>query len=625
MSILDFEPSLSLMPSFSFRNILSSDEAELGPSATAGDDGRVGQAPDSPNRSGGEVGRLSEGRHRRILASELLPYIPKAIAAQSGIPMERELLVPLPADGSLDVKLSALYQSCPELFAAEITPLNDSVVTLPPRLGGDGEHEGFALVLKKPSLLGGFDAPEANPFRAPFEGSAKDAPGALPAIDGAASTSSEKHSPLLDNPANPEKGSAKQQEGFDLTFAPFYTPVKAIPVNEASEKEKGTGFFGFTEGPPATKPESSKPSADFPDSGDFETIFSAAAKFDAAVAIPSAEPEDPARESKVPETLEKPEGTWGAMFSGSAFEEEGKARECSPGSFEGAPFDNIGELLEQGAAPATGFATVGFEASAAPSRSDAGVSPAAKVEDLSGFAFAAGLSDFAPASAETPAIAKFSAPKPANPPTAGQGGESSESAPADPFAAFLPRPEATAVDIDEPPAAQPAAAGPQGEASPGPAQVFAPSPVFAPIEVPSETASAASGEEDDELRDLELRAIFSTSEHFTLSLVARHVVGLPGISSCSLSTPAELVQASRREDNRLGGEAREMVSTLRKLATLTGLNEARTFTLQTDRGVLSLFLEGEHCVMVQQETAAFEPGVREKLILVARSLVKLHK
>jgi len=142
---------------------------------------------------------------------------------------------------------------------------------------------------------------------------------------------------------------------------------------------------------------------------------------------------------------------------------------------------------------------------------------------------------------------------------------------------------------------------------------------------PARSASPAPTEIGSDLRDLELRAIFSTGESFTLSIVARRVVGLPGIISCSRSTPGKLVQASKSDEGRLGNEAREMVTTLRSLAKLTGLPEARTFTLHTDRGIVSLFLEGECCVMVHHESAAFEPGVREKLILVARSLINLEE
>jgi len=133
------------------------------------------------------------------------------------------------------------------------------------------------------------------------------------------------------------------------------------------------------------------------------------------------------------------------------------------------------------------------------------------------------------------------------------------------------------------------------------------------------------GEVSFDMRDLELRAIFSTSEAFTLSAVARRVAGLPGIDGCSLSTPGKLVQVSGSEEGGIGGEAREMVATLSSLTRLTGLPEARNFTIHTDRGLVSLFLEGECCVVVRHAAPAFEPGVREKLILVARSLIHLEE
>ncbi|MCB1204649.1 MAG: hypothetical protein KDN18_10345 [Verrucomicrobiae bacterium] len=163
---------------------------------------------------------------------------------------------------------------------------------------------------------------------------------------------------------------------------------------------------------------------------------------------------------------------------------------------------------------------------------------------------------------------------------------------------------------------------------PAPAQAIEEtSPVSEPVPVvqpQSQPEPVTESGEGTDLRDLEFRAIFSTSETFTLSMLARKIVSLPGIASCSLSTPGKLVQASRREENRLGNQAREMVETLRSLAKLTGLPEAKTFTLQTDRGIVSLFLEGDHCVCVNQEGPAFEAGVREKLILIARCIHRLR-
>jgi hypothetical protein len=135
---------------------------------------------------------------------------------------------------------------------------------------------------------------------------------------------------------------------------------------------------------------------------------------------------------------------------------------------------------------------------------------------------------------------------------------------------------------------------------------------------------AMQEDSDISLRDLELRAIFSTDENFTLSAVAKKVVGLEGIEGCALATKTKLVQASKTEQSRLGSEAREMIGTIRNLAKLTGLPEARSFTLHADRGTVSIFLEGDCCVTVNHSSSEFRPGVKEKLILIARSIHKLE-
>ncbi|MEM9017962.1 MAG: hypothetical protein AAGC68_13190, partial [Verrucomicrobiota bacterium] len=129
------------------------------------------------------------------------------------------------------------------------------------------------------------------------------------------------------------------------------------------------------------------------------------------------------------------------------------------------------------------------------------------------------------------------------------------------------------------------------------------------------------GSEDE--RFLELRAIFSTDEDFSLSKVARRVSQLEGVSGCALATPVKLVQASTSEESRLGDEAREMVGTVRNLAKLTGLPGAKTFTIETDQGTVSLFLEADCCLAINHDKTVFGPGVREKLILITRSLHKL--
>lgn len=713
--------------SFSFRNIFSPDDSEFGnvpDSKGAGGLSSPGAMPQGRGNLSGEP--PVAGPSQTFLVSELLPYIPKAIAAQSGIPMTKEVRVPVPADGSLDVRLSSLYQICPELFAAEITPLNDSMVTLPPRLGATPETPSAAVgqILTKPSPTGSgdFDA-SANPFWSPVVTGSAAHPSATPPFPipekpaaSAGSTaafswstpSSPKENPFSAEPAPAAKetsvswipplpGAPKIAGGFDGPA----TPVAGGGAGSGSAvlpRTPSSGFVGFSEAPPA-KGEGGAvagPSLKNHPEGQevFSTLFSKQAEADAMIPYPG----NPAFAGAAPPSKpSEPEGVWGAMFSGAGFGED------EAGTNAADPFESIGNLLNPAkpAAPAaetlagrsaTGDAFSGFEPSAAPVPAQTGTGPDPD------FAFAAGFTAFAPASAEEPKKQHIADAMSADP-FAGLAGPSVEpTVPASSmnpvssaFAPFQTVPPIEALPGMDPsfpaqgfgaPATAPEAVqaspdhlsvprGAAGNESPSPAAPFAsftpvnehpvappvPEVLAAPVatavpevrEEPVVRGAMAATEEvvpvfeshpapavpvpsappceaiEDELRDLELRAIFSTSEVFTFSKVARKVVGLPGINSCSLSAPGKLIQASRREESRLGNEAREMVATLRSLAKLTGLPEARTFTLQTDRGIVSLFLEGDCCVTVHHDSPVFQPGVREKLILVARSLAKLRE
>ncbi|HRQ89292.1 MAG TPA: hypothetical protein PLA50_10870 [Bacteroidia bacterium] len=414
----------------------------------------------------------------------------------------------------------------------------------------------------------------------------------------------------------------------------------------------GSGFSKPGE-PAVTSPESKADDSGFPaaaftgnpfeSSGSFSTLFSKTAKEDEAIPFPT-----PATEAQPSAAASESEGVWGALFSGTALseEEETEAGRPEADKADHAGFESIGNLLKQGAPPAAP------ETVAKPEAIEANADPFASPFDHAG-AFAAGFSAFSPASAEAPKKgAEFRAAEeilqPAMP--AAPEAKATEPAPTDISAPTEPMNTSFTAPVAEPrPAASPVAetapfAMPAGFGEPTakaetPAEpvketVAESAPASAWPTTPESEAAPASAVEaaapsapaaDDDLRDLELRAIFSTSESFTLSKVARKVVALSGINSCSLSTPVKLVQASRREENRLGDESREMVSTLRSLAKLTGMTEARTFTLQTDRGIVSLFLEGECCVTVHHDATAFGPGVREKLILIARSIGKLRE
>ncbi|MDH4409035.1 MAG: hypothetical protein QE273_05400 [Verrucomicrobiales bacterium] len=547
--------------------------------------------------------------------SELLPLIPTAIVAPSGIPMEKEISVPFSADGSLDVKLTALYQICPELFATEITPLNDSVITLPPRVGATilvgTESASFAA-----SSI--FFKPEGN-----SEGGGNAFWSPVTPLKASSATS-----PAASNPFAAEAGAPKN------AFAPpaettgpdsgkmaggFQEPAGALVGNAFSagsvamvgshETHPVSGFFGFGVSPTAkNEGETASGGNPFESEKGFATLFSKQAEQDAAIPHPAA----PIVEAgNGPE----PEGGWGAMFR----------REVKEEPVEVVPdFDSIGNLLNQAKKPqepqgfsipsvdlttssatgADGFSAglTGFSEKVEPVRqgNEGSAKPSEAIGVLVGDEKSTAMA--AEAAGRSPASG---------------AGENAD-----------PEPVLTEADFAAVEAVFAAAAAPVEAVAETPVmEIAAPAPkvvVEAPVVPPAVATPAVPAGDDDELRDLEMRAIFSTSERFNLPMVARKVVALPGINSCSLSTSFKIVHASRSDETRLGNEAREMIATLRSLAKLTGLPEARTFTLQTDRGIVSLFLEGDCCVSVNQESATFQPGVREKLILIARSIGKLR-
>lgn len=553
--------------SFTFRDLFSEDDTEASAEQRRG----LPQEGDSSLRGSSVMNNKENGDVQLFLVSELLPFIPPAISAQSGIPMEKEVAVPLPVNGSRDVELSTLYQVCPELFATEITPLNDSVVTLPAKLGG-----------------GGVTAENFSPFAAPAARSKPDKPRESVSRVGEdrpnnVSESSQEENPFWSAPASsktvarsshvsPPKQVVTGAQGFGNGFqAPhpaenaeslagasvFAAPVNKLKdddsspnnpeesVGESAAEIKEGSSYGFGSGNPNP----------FESTEGFATLFSRKAEEDAEIPFPApTETEEEPRDSE----SESPEPT--------------NDREFSVPKDDPLTFEN------------------GFSAAISEPRDETPQEIAVAEEDETEFA-------------------------------------KSETQETDPEGTLEEEPAGDPISADFAPIPS---ESPQGDDSSDDREMteFAPVSIVSSPEECNQAAqpsSQVSEHEDETLRDLEFKAIFSTSEPFTLAKVARSVVGLPGIYGCALATPSKIVQASKGDQGRLGEEAREMVDSIRNLARLSGLPEAKSFTLNTDRGTVSLFLEGDCCVTVHQEGDNFGPGMREKLILIARSIHKLEE
>jgi len=588
--------------SFSFRNLFSPDDSELGGSQGPADPAFAPAFGSDSQARGNPAPREPIGhRGQSFMVSELLPLIPTAIVASSGIPMEKEIRVPVPVDGTLDVKLSTLYQLCPELFAAEITPLNDSVLTLPPRVGATvaASAEGATAAFWSPvtpsvsslSSSSGASGAIGNPFYADADSARKSLAPVETNVPGTGKAASGLDRPAANFSPNPFGGSPCAPSGKNETDPVSGLFGFGLPANPNAELELKSGDDSFDGGT------------------GISTLFSKQAEKDAAISHPA----NPFAE---PAIGPDPEGVWGAMFR----------REVKEEPMSVIPdFDSIGNLLGQ---TKKAFEPQAVDTPPTANGSSSGEDPLGLSTGMGGFSTKAeplwGAKEV-PFNASQP-----DHPRPHDP----------NSTPA--TNTILPEPAMTpAHSIFEAPQANansPSLTSVEAvfAAAAAPSEALIGVPVGLPVPAASVVAETpivpvsiaippSSQVDDDELRDLEMRAIFSTSERFNLSNVARRVISLPGINSCSLSTPVKIVHASRSDETRLGNEAREMIATLRSLAKLTGLPEARTFTLQTDRGIVSLFLDGDCCVSVNQDSAAFQPGVREKLTLIARSIVKLRE
>ena len=284
------DPELKSM-SLSFQDLFPSEDGE--PDATIGSDrkreGFADQTHPTMDDNRAIFSKPSSGfgkpaeEERKYLVSELLPFVPPAIAAKSGIPMELEVSIPMPADGSGEVKLSTIYHACPKLFAAEITPLNDSEITLPVKISGFSSDEQFASSPFVPGKAFGGDS------------------------DGASAPESH-HEPESENPfwspvSEPEKND--RESNFEEVAA-----EKAPEKEKPAETEPPSQFGGFDE--PAPKPDAKEEPPAEPDpvaagfSGtpfggdeDFVTLFSN----DEASNDESDEGED-----------SEPSTSWGSMF-----------------------------------------------------------------------------------------------------------------------------------------------------------------------------------------------------------------------------------------------------------------------------------------------------------------------
>jgi hypothetical protein len=128
-----------------------------------------------------------------------------------------------------------------------------------------------------------------------------------------------------------------------------------------------------------------------------------------------------------------------------------------------------------------------------------------------------------------------------------------------------------------------------------------------------------------EIRQLTLRAVLGTDMLLTPQDIVDRCAGLSGLKACALFRQDNALvsqgmdPATAASFRASAGQTRD---SLLSLADSLGLGSGGNFTLRTDHGVRSFFLEPGLCLAVWHEQPVFTPGTREKLILITQELAR---
>ena len=140
------------------------------------------------------------------------------------------------------------------------------------------------------------------------------------------------------------------------------------------------------------------------------------------------------------------------------------------------------------------------------------------------------------------------------------------------------------------------------------------------------------GEEDPSERQptgmAELQSLFMTDETLDAKKVVRLVSKLPGITACTIMFSDGLTLAGNFP-KELDGEGFSAMSPqfYRRAVAFTtelSLGQMQTYSIYTDRVVLSFFMQEDICLSVMQTGRGFLPGVREKLMSVTTELSRMY-
>jgi hypothetical protein len=124
-----------------------------------------------------------------------------------------------------------------------------------------------------------------------------------------------------------------------------------------------------------------------------------------------------------------------------------------------------------------------------------------------------------------------------------------------------------------------------------------------------------------------LRALFATDDDLSAQEIVNLCGELPGLRACLVIAPDGVTSSGQdSSDEEIGhftANAPRSHEFLTGLAQSMGIEDQGSFTLRSGTTVRTFFIDRGLCLAVLHAQAAFEPGVRDKLIVTLRSLADL--
>ena len=129
------------------------------------------------------------------------------------------------------------------------------------------------------------------------------------------------------------------------------------------------------------------------------------------------------------------------------------------------------------------------------------------------------------------------------------------------------------------------------------------------------------------LKQLELRAIFNTDAVLDVPEIIERTGRMDTIMGCILMhQDGDTCQSQSVDSPELEAffrEAPAFHANMKRMTEDLGIGNAESFSVNTEKGMISFFSKEKICLGVLHEGCSVAPGTRERLILVTRELAKM--